>query len=201
MKRVQDIAISHLCKSYGEKRVLEDFSCRFPGGQISCLMAPSGYGKTTLMRILMGLERADSGRIDGLEGARICPLFQEDRLCENLDAQANLRLVSPGLERGEAVRILADAGIDAPQGKKVAHFSGGMKRRVALLRALCAPGDLLLLDEPFKGLDADTRAQMIGLTLRLRAGRTLILVSHDSADAQDLQAELFQMENCNHAER
>ena len=194
-----DIIIRGLNKAYGNNIVLRDFSCRFPGGEISCLMAPSGYGKTTLLRLLMGLEAADSGSIEGLEGARICPLFQEDRLCENLDAQANLRLVNPALSRGQALHLLTEAGIDAPADQKIAQFSGGMKRRVALMRALCAPGDVLILDEPFKGLDGDTRLRMIRCLLAHRRDRTVILVTHDEADAGDLRANLLQMERCNPA--
>ena len=196
---MQDIVIHKLNKAYGENTVLRDFSCRFPGGEISCLMAPSGSGKTTLMRILMGLENADSGSIDGLEGVRFCPLFQEDRLCENLDGQANLRLVNPDLSREEALQLLDEAGIDAPAEQKAALYSGGMKRRAAMMRALCAPGDVLILDEPFKGLDAGTRLRMIRCLQAHRRGRTCILVTHDSADAIDLQAHLLRMDACSPA--
>ena len=87
------IRISHLSKSYGDHTVFEDFSAVFQKGQTTCMMAPSGAGKTTLLRILAGLEKADSGQIEGLEGLRISMVFQEDRLCENLSASANIRLV------------------------------------------------------------------------------------------------------------
>lgn len=195
-----DIIIEKLCKAYGERTVLRDFSCRFPAGQVSCLMAASGYGKTTLLRILMGLEAADSGRISGLDGLRISPLFQEDRLCENLSAIANLRLVNPALSPKEALAALEEAGLGDAAEQKIRKFSGGMKRRAALMRALCAPGDLLLLDEPFKGLDAQTRLRMIECVIRRRNGRTLILVSHDRADAEDLQAHLLDMAEMNGVE-
>jgi len=178
--------------------VLRSFSCRFPAGEICCLSAPSGYGKTTLLRLLMGLEQPDSGRITGTEGVRICPLFQEDRLCENLSAQANLRLANPALRPEEARAALSGAGLAGCASQPVREFSGGMKRRVALLRALCAPGDLLILDEPFKGLDADARARMIACTLERRAGRSLILVSHDPADSRDLGALPMDMRLLNH---
>lgn len=190
---MQDIIIENLCKAYGKKTVLQNFSCRFPAGQISCLMAPSGWGKTTLLRILMGLEALDSGRISGAEGLRISPLFQEDRLCENLSAIANLRLVNPKLSPEEAHAALKDAGLGESAKQRIQEFSGGMKRRAALMRSLCTPGDLLILDEPFKGLDSATRLQMIRCVSSRRNGRTLILVSHDPADAKDLQAQLIDM--------
>ena len=194
---MRDIVIDRICKAYGNQVVLQDFSCRFASGGIFCLMAPSGYGKTTLLRLMMGLEQPDSGRIEGLQEMRICALFQEDRLCENLDAASNLMLVQPQLEREQALILLKEAGLEDCTGKPVKEFSGGMKRRVALMRALCCPGDMLLLDEPFKGLDADTRLRMLDCIRRHRNGRTAILVSHDGDDARDLQAHPVRMEEMN----
>lgn len=194
---MRDIVIDRVCKAYGSRIVLKDFSCRFFSGGIFCLMAPSGYGKTTLLRLMMGLEQPDSGKIDGLQEMRICALFQEDRLCENLDAAANLMLVTPQLKREAALGLLKEAGLEDCAGKPVKEFSGGMKRRAALMRALCCPGDVLLLDEPFKGLDADTRLKMLDCIRRHRNGRTAILVSHDWEDARDLQAQLVRMEEMN----
>ena len=99
---MQDIIIRGLCKSFGEKAVLCNVSGTLAAGRITGLMAPSGAGKTTLLRILMGLERADSGRIDGLNGLCISAVFQEDRLCNQLDGVSNLRLVTPALGRAES---------------------------------------------------------------------------------------------------
>ncbi len=96
---MQDIVMHALCKSFGEKSVLRDVSGTLAAGCITGLMAPSGAGKTTLLRILMGLEQADSGRIDGLDGLRLSAVFQEDRLCDQLDGVSNLRLVTPSLSR------------------------------------------------------------------------------------------------------
>ena len=192
-----EIIIDRLCKAYGDKIVLRDFSYRFSQGKIYCLMAPSGYGKTTLLRLMMGLEAADSGRIAGLGDLRISAVFQEDRLCENLNAEANLRLVNPRLSRAHALDALRQAGLEDCEDQMVRSFSGGMKRRVALMRALCAPGDVLILDEPFKGLDAQTRLKMLDCIAHFRQGRTAILVSHDAGDAHALQAQLVAMEQFN----
>lgn len=198
-EQMEEIIINRICKAYGDRVVLKDFSCRFEAGKVFCLMAPSGYGKTTLLRLIMGLEKPDSGRMEGLKDMRICALFQEDRLCENLDAASNLMLVQPQLKREQALALLAEAGLEDCAGKPVREFSGGMKRRTALMRALCCSGDLLLLDEPFKGLDADTRLKMLDCIRRYRNGRTTILVSHDEKDARDLQAHLVRMEDLNKA--
>ena len=180
---MQDIAIEHLSKAYDGKPVLRDVCLRFPAGRVSCLMAPSGAGKTTLLRILMGLEVPDSGTVRGLENAKIAPVFQEDRLLEALDAAANLRLVNPALRSREAQDALAAFGLADIAGQPVALLSGGMRRRVALLRALLSDGDVLLMDEPFNGLDDATRALVIRETLRRIAGRTAILVTHDPEEA------------------
>lgn len=177
-----DICITGLCKAYDGKPVLRGFSAVLPAGKITGLMAPSGAGKTTLLRILMGLEKADTGRIEGLEGMRMSVVFQEDRLCDNLDAVANLRLVTPRLGRGQAADALAAVGLNDCIGQPARELSGGMRRRVALLRALLAEYDLLLLDEPFKGLDRDTRARVMADTRKRCAGRTVLLVTHDASE-------------------
>ena len=150
---MQDIVIRGLCKAFDGKQVLRDFSAALPAGQVTGLMAPSGAGKTTLLRILMGLETPDRGTITGLEGLRLSAVFQEDRLCENLNPVSNLRLVTPALSRTAAAEALAAVGLTDCQRQPARELSGGMRRRVAILRALLAEYDLLFLDEPFKGLD------------------------------------------------
>lgn len=176
---MQDIVIQHLCKAYGIKQVLQDFSCTIPGGKVTGLMAPSGAGKTTLLRILMGFTSADSGILLGLEDLRFSAVFQEDRLCENLTPISNLRLVSPTLSKQEAAAALGGVGLSDCLTQPVRELSGGMRRRVAILRALLAEYDLLFLDEPFKGLDEETKALVIADTHRRCAGHTVLLVTHD----------------------
>ena len=152
-------------------------------------MAPSGAGKTTLLRILMGLEQADGGTVGGLEGLRLSAVFQEDRLCERLDPVANIRLVNPGLSRETVLRALEGVGLDGCAGQKAEELSGGMRRRVAILRALLAPYDLLLLDEPFRGLDRKTKALVMEDTRRRCEGRTVLLVTHDPTELSPMEAE------------
>ena len=116
---------------------------------------PSGTGKTTLFRILMGLETPDSGTIDGLKNLKISAVFQEDRLLEGYDVLTNLRFVCR--QRLSDAELSAYAAALLPQNalfQPVCEFSGGMKRRLSLLRALLVPFDLLILDEPFNGLDS-----------------------------------------------
>ena len=177
---MQDIVIRGLCKAFDGKQVLRDFSAALPAGQVTGLMAPSGAGKTTLLRILMGLETPDRGTITGLEGLRLSAVFQEDRLCENLNPVSNLRLVTPALSRTAAAEALAAVGLTDCQRQPARELSGGMRRRVAILRALLAEYDLLFLDEPFKGLDQETKEIVMADTRRRCAGR------HHRVDRQAL---------------
>ena len=179
---MRDIEIKGLCKAFDGKQVLRDFSAVLPAGQVTGLMAPSGAGKTTLLRILMGLETQDRGIITGLDGLRLSAVFQEDRLCENLNPVSNLRLVTPALSWEAAV------GLTDCQRQPARELSGGMRRRVAILRALLTEYDLLFLDEPFKGLDQETKEIVMADTRRRCAGRTVLFVTHDPAELEALGA-------------
>ena len=182
-----DVHIEHLCKAYDGKSVLENVSFTTAAGRVTCIMAPSGRGKTTLLRILLGLERADSGTVTLPEHCRWSAVFQEDRLLEHLDAMGNLRFVLGGaLDGAAAGRLLAELGLGDTAGKPVREFSGGMKRRLALARALLAPFDLLALDEPFTGLDEDNRDRAWRCVLDRTAGRTVLLVSHELPPAGEV---------------
>ena len=166
--------------------MLRDVSGTLAAGRITGLMAPSGAGKTTLLRILMGLEQADSGRIDGLDGLRLSAVFQEDRLCDQLDGVSNLRLVTPSLSRAEARNALEAVGLADCIGQPTQELSGGQRRRVAILRGLLADYDLLILDEPFKGLDRETKQLVIEDTQRRCMGKTVLLVTHDPTELDAL---------------
>ena len=189
------IRIEHLNKSYHDSPVLQDLSLSIPIGQITAVMAPSGVGKTTLLRILMGLETADSGKIEGLDGLRLSAVFQEDRLCANLSPVSNIRLVTgSSLSRQEILSALDQTGLSDCAGQPARELSGGQRRRVALLRALLAPWDLLLLDEPFKGLDTETRKQIMDYVLlhfHKKPGRTALLVTHDESEASYMAGNVF----------
>lgn len=188
---MKQIAAEHLWKSYGGVEVLRDVSLTAAEGEPVCLMAPSGTGKTTLLRLLMGLERPDRGRVVTPPGLRWAAVFQEDRLLEHLDAMGNLRFaLGPGLERERAAALLEELWLGDVGDKAVRDYSGGMKRRLALARALLAPADALALDEPFAGLDGESRDRCLGAIRRLTAGRILLLASHDGADAPALGARV-----------
>lgn len=178
--------IQHLCKSFDGKVVLDHVSLTLESGGTACLMAPSGRGKTTLLRCIAGLETPDSGQITDLP-ERIAYVFQEDRLCDGFSAVDNIRLVT-GKALGESeirrhLEVLRLAGsLDQP----VRELSGGMRRRVVISRAVCFGADLLLLDEPFKGLDDEARQQTADYILRHRGAAAILCVTHDREDAAAL---------------
>ena len=180
---MMEIVVKHLCKSFGDQAVLRDLSFT-AGPGITAVMAPSGSGKTTLLRILLGLERADSGTVEGLAGKQLSAVFQEDRLLEHLSAEGNLRFVLGRAYDPDAARALL-ARLDLPDtgDQIVREFSGGMRRRLALARALLAPFDALLLDEPFTGLDRENRDRALAAVRETAGDRPVLLVTHDPADA------------------
>ena len=173
------LTIDHLEKCFGSTVLFRDLTFTVDGPAV--LWAPSGWGKTTLLRILMGLDTPTAGRVRGV--GRAAAVFQEDRLCPQLTALQNVTLVLPGSEKQYKGQIEADfqqLGMDAAAlTLPAARLSGGQKRRTALLRALWAPSDTLLLDEPFTGMDPDTLAAAAAL-LRTRCGtEPVLLATHD----------------------
>ena len=183
------IRVENLCKRYGDKRAIDNLSCTFADGGITCILGPSGCGKTTLLRLIAGLEAPDSGAVSGAEHKKISAVFQEDRLFMELSAERNVLLTAAsGFTRADAQALLGELGLDA-RPVPVRGYSGGMRRRVAIARALAAEYDLLVLDEPFSGLDDATRARAIDVIRARSEGRTVICVTHDESDAERLGAQ------------
>lgn len=185
---ISAIEVAGISKCFGSKRVLENFSAAFPCGAVSCIMGESGCGKSTLLNILMGLIKPDSGVITGLP-LRISAVFQEDRLCEEFSVAANLRIAAAkGITAADIEAALTALGLVENLRTPVRDLSGGMKRRVAIARALLAEGSLLIMDEPFRGLDDITRRAAAAYVRKSLDGRTLIAVTHDAEDAELLGA-------------
>lgn len=189
------IIITDLCKSFDDNEILKNVNITLEDSLIYCLMGASGIGKTTLLRILMGLERADSGCISGIDTKNISCMFQEDRLIPDLSAIDNVRIVlrrknNRAEVRNNLLSILPDDSLDLP----VSSLSGGMKRRVALARALSYPGKLIILDEPFTGLDKDTKLNVINYILKMRNNRTLLIATHGTDDADLLGAKIIKLD-------
>ncbi len=173
------LTIDHLEKCFGSTVLFRDLTFTVDGPAV--LWAPSGWGKTTLLRILMGLETPTAGRVQG--AGRVSAVFQEDRLCPQLTAVQNVLLVLPDDRQEAAIRQdFARLGLDeAALALPARKLSGGQKRRTALLRALWAPGDTLLLDEPFTGMDPAAVQASIALLRERVEGRPVLLATHDRA--------------------
>ena len=178
------LEVKNITKSFDGTVVLNDFSYKFDRG-VYVLSEPSGAGKTTLLRILCGLEVADSGTVSKSPQAKTVMMFQEDRLLENLSVRANIMLAiqahSQEQKQNARERIteaLCAVGLEGTENKPVSELSGGQKRRVALLRTLFADADILLFDEPLKGLDEALKQQVIGFVKPFVESKVVIWVTH-----------------------
>jgi len=158
-------------------------------------MGSSGQGKTTLLRIMLGLEQPDGGQVTGMEDKRMSVVFQEDRLCENLSAAANIRLVSRvPLKAGGIIETMSAVGLDPDCATQTARsMSGGQRRRVALLRALAAEYDVLFMDEPFKGLDAKTKEMVMLYTKGRSMGKTVVFVTHEESECETMGGNVIHL--------
>ena len=180
------IEVSALSKSYDGKDVLKDFNAVFEDGSKTLLTGRSGIGKTTLLHILMDLAEPDSGNVViSAKEMSFGAVFQEDRLLEYLTAEQNIELIRPA-PSGEDItsdlkRLIPDIDPAAP----VSSFSGGMKRRVAIVRACLSDSDILIMDEPFTGLDDNARRDVLRYIEERRGGRTLIIASHITDGLED----------------
>lgn len=172
---MKDIIVNKLNVSYGDKKVLKDFSATFEYGKCTAIMGKSGCGKTTLLKALLGIVKPESGSIEGMP-EKIGMVFQEDRLCEDFTALDNIKLVGDGK--------IVDLGVNLKM--PVKELSGGQKRRVAIARAINYQPDLFILDEPFKGLDGASK-EMVIKALKAE-NKTIILVTHDISEAEAMGA-------------
>ena len=171
------IELCKLCLRYDEKTVLDHFSLSIPDSGITVLSGPSGCGKTSLLRIIAGLTRPDSGSVEGIDPRKVSILFQEDRLFPHRTVAQQLTDVL-GRERKEALaHWLALAELTDEAHALPGQLSGGMCRRLALARALALGGELYVLDEPFTGIDPARRERLMRALRQL--GKPVLLVSHE----------------------
>jgi len=180
-EKPQEIRLTNVSKSFGEQKVLENYSLTLAPGEEKLLDWPSGAGKTTLLRILAGLEKADEGEVTGAGvEAGICMLFQEDRLLMEQSALWNIYVVTGSMEKAkDALKSLLEESLWE---KPCKSLSGGERRRVALARALSAKGNLLLLDEPFAGLDEERIKICSEEIKKSKKHRTILMASHVKND-------------------
>ena len=179
------IKFENVSKSYGGKLIFDSLNLTLAPGSRTAIMGPSGCGKTTALMMLSGLEAQNGGKITGLENKRVSMVFQDDRLCENLSLYANVKIVCPQSTKKSDITEAAGAlGLSDSINKAASKLSGGMRRRAAILRAMLADFDILLLDEPFNGLDPDSKRQTAEFIKGRLDNRTLLLVTHNPDDAE-----------------
>lgn len=175
------LVLENLGKSYGKKEVFKEVSGRYEPGKIYYFTSPSGSGKTTLFRILCGLETATAGRVVGPTTYSV--MFQEDRICDLYSAIKNVEMVTGNEKkaRNALEELLEERDLDCP----CSCLSGGMKRRVALVRAMEAEAEVILLDEPFTGMDEKTIARAKQYIGKTRKNRIVMIATHIMAEKND----------------
>ena len=184
VKTIQNISIENVCFSYEDKAVFENYSQSFPIGETSVIMAPSGFGKTTLLYMISGLLSPTKGSIDiPINNPRFSFAFQDLRLIETLSVKKNITLVNSNISNKEIDNCLEALDIKSLADKKVSTLSGGEKSRVSIARALMAEYDILLLDEPFNGIDDITKEKVINYIKEKTAHKTVLLVTHNKDEA------------------
>ena len=189
------IKFVNVSKMYGGKLIFDSLNLTLEPGSRTAIMGPSGCGKTTALMILAGLETQDGGDITGVENKRVSMVFQDDRLCENLSLYANVKIVCSAEKRkSEIADAAGELGLGDSINKAASKLSGGMRRRAAILRAMLADFDILLLDEPFNGLDSDAKRQTAEFIKSRLDNRTVLLVTHNPDDAELLGCERIMFE-------
>lgn len=185
--------LKNICKSYDGKQVLRDISLVVPKGSRILISGVSGRGKTTLLRIMMGLTQPDSGEII-CRFSKQAAVFQEDRLQAEFTPVTCVKMICGSrVTRQEICSHLDEVGLEGHTDKPAGKLSGGMRRRVAIVRAVMSDADVIYFDEPFTGLDCETKLRVIDYVNRYAADKTLVLVSHNAEDAQLLNAKIIRI--------
>lgn len=189
------ITVKLLTKSYGEKQVLNDLNVSFEEQKTTCIMGESGCGKTTLLRILLGIEKQDSGEVTGLEQKKIVAVFQEDRLCNDFNAITNIKMVlDKAFTKEQIISHLNEVGLAIEcLAKPMKQLSGGMKRRVAIVRSIIVESDVILMDEPLKGLDMTTKNMVVDYIKQHTKDKTLIIVTHQEEEVSCFNSALVKL--------
>jgi len=199
---MKDIIFKNFSFSYPDKIIYNDFDAVFQGGKISVVLGASGVGKTTLLNALTGLSKYD-GEIVNLP-ENVSYIFQNDRLVKTISVEKNLDFVlksaiSDKIARKNAIRDMAELlEISDVMKKLPTEISGGQAQRVQMGRAFLYPSEVMLLDEPFKGLDVSLKTRLIKkfLELWVRDGRTVVLVTHDVYEALLMADKVFVLSGC-----
>lgn len=186
------IILRNLNKSYNNFKILDNFSCEFEKNRFNIIVGSSGIGKTTLLNILMDLERLDSGIIEGMDKT-VSPVFQENRLLERFSVYENISYVLDDFDLLEIDGYLEKVGLEGKGNKIVESLSGGMKRRVEILKGVLKESDIYIFDEPFKEMDEDTYRQTIEFVRDKLEGKTVIFTTHRMDEIQFFDGKLIRI--------
>lgn len=188
-----NIELKNVNFSYNENKILDNFNLTVNEGECVCLVGRSGCGKTTVARLILGLESAQEGDVSAPE--KISCVFQEDRLLPHLNLYKNVLLALQKDAAPSAEALIEELGLADYKKSKISELSGGMKRRVAIIRAIAFDSDALVLDEPFNGLDQKNKELAAEIIKREFSDKDkpILLISHIEEDAQLLNAKTIYM--------
>jgi NitT/TauT family transport system ATP-binding protein len=195
--RELEFKIWGVSKSYGDLRVMQDFERSFSENKIHCFLGHSGCGKTTLLHILGGLLKPDQGRLEGLKERTFSMVFQEDRLMPWATVEENLSFVLSHQTEPERMKrihtYLSLVELLEFKNKYPMELSGGMKQRLSIARALSYGGDILMMDEPFKGIHPELKKKLMDHIVKGWKGkcRGIFLITHDIEEALKLGDEIY----------
>lgn len=176
--------------SYGKKQIFNNFNFTVNDGDRICLFAPSGYGKSTLLRLIMGLEKPTKGEINGTKNKRFSVVFQEDRLLPDKTVLENILLFG---DDKNAVSILESLGLSDAKALYPNELSGGMARRVAIARAINRESDIYIFDEPFNGIDKENLEKTAKVINEFTKDKIFIAVSHNPTEAELLNTKIVKI--------
>ena len=184
------IVLDNICLSYDGRQVLKNFSMTIPDSGVVCLFGPSGCGKTSIARIIAGLTKADAGSISGIMPGESAVMFQEDRLFPWMTVKKNIEAAADSSAADELLRAVY---LDGCGDKYPGELSGGMSRRVSLCRALGYEAKLLILDEPFTGMDEELKKKLYPVIKEYSEKKPVLLITHDRKEAAALDAEIIEL--------
>ena len=192
------LKLSKIKKTFGEKQVLSEVSLSVKTGECAMIFGMSGCGKTTLLRIAAGLEKQDGGTVE--KQGKTAFVFAEARLFPTATALENITMVmreDRKTAKKKALEILRAFGLENAVGLYPDELSTGMAARVSLARAVAYEADVYLMDEPFKSLDGEIKQSVAAFLHKFFADKTVLIISHDKAEAELMQASVYWMENGN----
>jgi len=187
-----NVSCEHLSVTFDTHEVIRDLTYTFEEGKAYVITGPSGAGKTTLIRVLLGLQAPSAGSVTWDSQPKHLPLhagcaFQDHLLCEDFTPVDNVAMTFRSPDKDAIKKALLELLPEKALDQSVRELSGGMQKRVAIVRACLSDADILVLDEPFASLDEDARVKVRDFLLSHQRGRLMIITNHDMSMTPDWQ--------------